>query len=179
MKLSEFLYILGVDLIPFIGYIGYATKPRRGFYYLCLLIIFSLTLPTILSNGFFINLELFNYFLLSINASIFTLMLIGHWFLVDPTISRVGMKNVAKFGIFSSGVAMFTELNNIYQNNYLDSSVLDYVVAGLFFATCILVLASNLALNEKGYSGVMAATGLSYLSFLTSIGAVGTLLLVS
>ena len=53
------------------------------------------------------------------------------------------------------------------------------VVIGLLLATGVLAAAANSSLNEKGYSGVMAATGLSYLSFLTSIGAVGTLLLIS
>ena len=106
-------------------------------------------------------------------------MLIGHWFLVDPTINRTGMKQVAKFGIASSALAMLNELISITNSTSLLSPLLDYVVAGLFFATCLLVSGANFSLNERGYSGVMAATGLSYLSFLTSIGAVGTLLLVS
>ena len=55
----------------------------------------------------------------------------------------------------------------------------NYVVIGLLLATGVLAAAANSSLNEKSYSGVMAATGLSYLSFLTSIGAVGTLLLIS
>ena len=32
-------------------------------------------------------------------SGIFSLMMIGHWFLVDPTISRDGMKNIAKSSI--------------------------------------------------------------------------------
>ena len=179
MDLSEYLYILGLDLVPFILYIGYSTKPRKGFYYLSFVIIFALTLPSIFSNGFILDLGIKNYLLVSINASIFALMLIGHWFLVDPTISRIGMKQGAKFGISSSAIAMLSELINITNSSSSLSQLLDYVVAGLFLATCLLVTGANFSLNERGYSGVMAATGLSYLSFLTSIGAVGTLILVS
>ena len=143
------------------------------------MIILALTLPSIITNGITLDLGIVNYLLISINASILALMLIGHWFLVDPTINRVGMKQVAKFGIASSALAMLNELISITNSTSLLSPLLDYVVAGLFLATCLLVSGANFSLNERGYSGVMAATGLSYLSFLTSIGAVGTLLLVS
>ena len=179
MDLSEYLYILGLALVPFILYIGYSTKPRNGFYYLSFVIILALTLPSIITNGITLDLGIVSYLLISINASILALMLIGHWFLVDPTINRTGMKQVAKFGIASSALAMLNELISITNSTSLLSPLLDYVVAGLFLATCLLVSGANFSLNERGYSGVMAATGLSYLSFLTSIGAVGTLLLVS
>ena len=33
-------------------------------------------------------------------SSVFSLMMIGHWFLVDPTISRDGMKNTALFSTY-------------------------------------------------------------------------------
>ncbi len=35
-------------------------------------------------------------------SSVFSLMMIGHWFLVDPTISRDGMKNTALFSTYLS-----------------------------------------------------------------------------
>ena len=35
-------------------------------------------------------------------SSVFSLMMIGHWFLVDPTISREGMKNIALFSTYLS-----------------------------------------------------------------------------
>ena len=35
-------------------------------------------------------------------SGIFSLMMIGHWFLVDPTITRIGMKNIARSSIFIS-----------------------------------------------------------------------------
>ena len=182
MILSEFLYGLGIGLFPFIIYIGYSTKPRKGFFYLSFGILLALIVPNLISKGSNLNLSTWNYFLISINSSILSLMLIGHWFLVDPTIDRVGMKRVAKYGVGASGIAMIQQLANLYtqsSQSLYPFNLINYVVLGLFFSTCILIAAAISSLNEKGYSGVMAATGLSYLSFLTSIGAVGTLLLVS
>ena len=182
MILSEFLYGLGIGLFPFIIYIGYSTKPRKGFYYLSFVISLALIVPNLFSNGSNLNLSTWNYFLISINSSVLSLMIIGHWFLVDPTIDRVGMKQVAKYGVGASGIAMIQQLVNLYtqaSQSLYPFNLINYVVLGLFFSTCILTAGAISSLNEKGYSGVMAATGLSYLSFLTSIGAVGTLLLVS
>ena len=35
------------------------------------------------------------YFYISLITMVFSLMMIGHWFLVDPTISKEGMKKIA------------------------------------------------------------------------------------
>ena len=40
-------------------------------------------------------------------SSVFSSMMIGHWFLVDPTIERIGMKNISKF---SSGLSIFSKM---------------------------------------------------------------------
>jgi len=182
MILSEFLYGLGVCLLPFIIFIGFSTNPSKGFYYLSFFISAALIIPSLISNGSSPNLSAGHYLLISINSSILSIMLIGHWFLVDPTIDRKGMKQVAAYGIGTSFVATIQQLVNLYietSQSLYPMNLINYVVMGLFFSTCILTIGANSSLNEKGYSGVMAATGLSYLSFLTSIGAVGTLLLVS
>ena len=52
-------------------------------------------------------------------------------------------------------------------------------VSGVLTSSGILSFASYKSLNEKSYTGVMAATGLSYLSLIVSIGASGTLLLLA
>ena len=52
-----------------------------------------------------------------------------------------------------------------------------FIIICLYITTSILTFASYKSLNEKSYTGVMAATGLSYLSLIVSIGATGTLLL--
>ena len=179
MNLSEFLYVLGLDMIPFIFYIGYSIKPRKGFYYLSFAIVFSLTISSFIKNGITPNIETVDYIVISINSSILSLMLIGHWFLVDPTIDRYGMKQIARYGILASSYAMFLQIYSLSNGTSTVSYPFNYVVIGLLLATGVLAAAANSSLNEKGYSGVMAATGLSYLSFLTSIGAVGTLLLIS
>tara|TARA_Y100001970_G_scaffold286179_1_gene407747 strand:- start:667 stop:978 length:312 start_codon:yes stop_codon:yes gene_type:complete len=103
--------------------------------------------------------------------------MIGHWFLVDPTISKEGMKNIALLGTIQSLILMsliFLEfigqdIDVIFRN----------VILILFFSTSILSFASFRSLGEKSYTGVMASTGLSYLSLIVSLGASGGLLLLS
>ena len=109
-------------------------------------------------------------------SGIFSLMMIGHWFLVDPTITRDGMKNIAKSSMFVSCllclllVAGFLspDTTNLYRS----------VIIGLYISSAVLSLGSLKSLNETSYTGVMAATGLSYLSLLVSLGGTGTLILL-
>ena len=110
-------------------------------------------------------------------SGIFALMMIGHWFLVDPTISREGMKNIAKSSIFTATLlclllflGLFSDEISIFYRN---------IILGLYISSGILSLGSLKSLNEKSYTGVMAATGLSYLSLLVSLGGTGTLILLS
>lgn len=94
-------------------------------------------------------------------------MLLGHWYLVDPRLPRWALKSLALVGI--AGLA-------------LDAAVL--AVAGLpsggatvaywvLMSTSIVLMGAVVAsLRYPAYSGVMAATGLSYLAVLTSLGGV-------
>jgi hypothetical protein len=94
-------------------------------------------------------------------------MLLGHWYLVDPRLPRWALKSLAGAGIVGL---------------VADASVL--AVAGLpasgattaFWAlmvTSITLMAGVFAsLRYPAYSGVMAATGLSYLAVLTTLGGV-------
>ena len=66
-------------------------------------------------------------------SSVFSLMMIGHWFLVDPTISRVGMKNIAIFSTSLSlglSVLVFFDFYESSSNlfNLLSNSVLNNVI---------------------------------------------------
>ena len=139
-----------------------------------------LILNSILLNSFeteFLNYIL-NYILpISLISGVFSLMMIGHWFLVDPTISKEGMKKIA---IFTS-VQPLLIIPLVYFNYLTDdiSYIYKLVIMFLYLSTAILSFASYKSLNEKSYTGVMAATGLSYLSLIVSIGASGTLLLLS
>ena len=109
-------------------------------------------------------------------SGIFSLMMIGHWFLVDPTITRVGMKNIARSSMLIAGLLclmiitglMSLEVTSLYKN----------IIIGLYASSLILSLGSLKSLNETSYTGVMAATGLSYLSLLVSLGGTGTLILL-
>ena len=119
-----------------------------------------------------------NYlFPISLVSGVFASMMIGHWFLVDPTISKEGMKKIAITGTIQSLILtplVFFEfigqdIENIFKN----------VILILFLSTAILSFASYKSLGEKSYTGVMASTGLSYLSLIVSLGASGGLLLLS
>ena len=115
-------------------------------------------------------------------SSVFSLMMIGHWFLVDPTISRVGMKNIAIFSTsLSLGLSVLVFFD-FYESssdlfNLLSNSVLNNVMVFLYISAAILSFGSFKSLQEKSYTGVMASTGLSYLSLIVSMGASGTLIL--
>ncbi len=126
--------------------------------------------------------EILNYILkyllpISLVSGVFSLMMIGHWFLVDPTISKEGMKKIAVTTSFQPLIIIpliyFDYLTEDLGGTY------KLVIMFLYLSTAILSFASYKSLNEKSYTGVMAATGLSYLSLIVSIGASGTLLLLS
>ena len=119
-----------------------------------------------------------NYlFPISLVSGVFASMMIGHWFLVDPTISKEGMKKIAITSTIQSLILtplVFFEfigqdIERIFKN----------VILILFLSTAILSFASYKSLGEKSYTGVMASTGLSYLSLIVSLGATGGLLLLS
>ena len=118
-----------------------------------------------------------NLFPISLVSGVFSSMMIGHWFLVDPTISKEGMKKIAIASTIQSLIRtplVFFEfigqdIENIFKN----------VILILFLSTAILSFASYKSLDEKSYTGVMASTGLSYLSLIVSLGASGGLLLLS
>ena len=127
-----------------------------------------------------INISLLNYLMIyflpiSLISGIFSLMMIGHWFLVDPTISKEGMKKIAIVTSLQS-----LALIPLVQFDFINSGIVPIyklIIIFLYATTSILAFASYKSLNEKSYTGVMAATGLSYLSLIVSIGATGTLLL--
>ena len=61
--------------------------------------------------------------------------------------------------------------------NLLDNELLNNVIVFLFISAGLLSYGSFKSLQEKSYTGVMASTGLSYLSLIVSLGASGTLIL--
>ena len=125
----------------------------------------------------FIDLMI-NYLLpISLVSCVFSSMMIGHWFLVDPTISKEGRKKIALLGTIQSLILVpFIYFEFIGQD--IDT-IFKNVILILFFSTSVLSFASFRSLGEKSYTGVMASTGLSYLSLIVSLGGSGGLLLLS
>ena len=115
-------------------------------------------------------------------SSVFSSMMIGHWFLVDPTIERIGMKNISKFSSGISILLAFLVFINIYESssmffNSVSENLLNNVVIFLYLSSALLSFGSLKSLQEKSYTGVMASTGLSYLALIVALGASGTLIL--
>jgi hypothetical protein len=106
-------------------------------------------------------------------------MMLGHWFLVDPTLPRWALRRLDAVGA-AGAVLDLAALAILGVFPWADG---DLVVGSGFLllsvATVVLMAMVWLSLGERGYSGVMAATGLSYLATLTAIGAavIGRLLL--
>ena len=95
-------------------------------------------------------------------------MLLGHWYLVDPKLPRRSLKILAAIGAF--GIAVDTVVVQVYS---VDSSVVSpAVLIGLGATTVVLMVGVWFSLRVPSYTGVMAATGLSYLATLTALGAV-------
>jgi hypothetical protein len=103
-------------------------------------------------------------------------MMIGHWFLVDPTITRRGMKNIARSSMLIAGILSLMIITGLISLEI--SSLYKNIIIGLYVSSLILSLGSLKSLDETSYTGVMAATGLSYLSLLVSLGGTGTLILL-
>jgi hypothetical protein len=104
-------------------------------------------------------------------------MMLGHWFLVDPQLPRWALQRldlIAGAGLVAD-VIVLVALGAFAA----DDGVMVAAMLALSVMTALLVAAVWFSLRETGYSGVMAATGLSYLGVLTALGAavVGRLLL--
>lgn len=100
-------------------------------------------------------------------------MLLGHWYLVDPRIPRRPLRRLAAAGALGVAIDAVVVLSLAVP---LAGTTIGLVVSlGLAGASCLLMVAVWFALKQPSYPGVMAATGLSYLAVLTSLGAVSTL----
>ena len=95
-------------------------------------------------------------------------MMLGHWFLVDPTLPRrtlLALDLVAAAGLVAEAVV-------IAASGSLSRGVLTWVWLALAILDGLLLLGVWFSLREPRYSGVMAATGLSYLAVLVTFGVV-------
>jgi hypothetical protein len=97
-------------------------------------------------------------------------MALGHWFLVDPRLPRSALRRLS----LAAGCGLVLDVAVIAVLGAFGAG--DLVLVGAFVAlgalAALLVAAVWFALKEQAYSGVMAATGLSYLGVLTAFGLV-------
>jgi hypothetical protein len=92
-------------------------------------------------------------------------MLLGHWFLVDPKLPRWPLLRLAYFGI--AGIAAEGLRVLLLEDEFLIAApVILGLLAGL---GTLLMVGVVLSLRVRSYTGVMAATGFSYLATITAL----------
>ena len=173
LKFSFFSLIAGVILA--LTLIIEKDKFKFIFYGLSFLI---LNIDIFIKLDLSISVFLLNYVLpISLTSGVLSSMMIGHWFLVDPTISKEGMMKIALLCSILSLLILPLVFFEIIGPDI--DSIFKNVILVLYTSAGILSFASYRSLAEKSYTGVMASTGLSYLSLIVSLGASGGLLLLS
>ncbi len=95
-------------------------------------------------------------------------MMLGHWFLIDPRLPRWSLHRLAAVG---GAAAALDALALTLQGADL-TSITGIAFISLAVSTVLLITGVWFSLKEPSYTGVMAATGLSYLATLTAVGAV-------
>ena len=92
-------------------------------------------------------------------------MLLGHWFLIDPRLPRWALRRLDIAG----GVGILGEVIVGAARGTLrpPTDLFGFAYLALAATTILLTVGVWYSLREKGYEGVMAATGLSYLATLT------------
>jgi hypothetical protein len=93
-------------------------------------------------------------------------MLLGHWYLIDPRLPRWTLRALAVAGI----VGLVADALVLATVGGLPGGG-GTIAFWILLATSIVLMAAVLgSLRYPAYSGVMAATGLSYLAVLTTLG---------
>ena len=103
------------------------------------------------------------------------LMLLGHWYLVQPGMTRKLLNELTnavlvfwplEIAVMLLPTGMISVLNGTIDDGW--NGILGYFWVGCALLTGILAWFTRAALKERSYSVVMAATGLSYLAILTA-----------
>jgi len=104
-------------------------------------------------------------------------MLLGHWYLVQPGLSRSSLLELVRYTTWLWPLELVVMLIPTGMASVLSGSIDDGYggILGWMWATCSvttigLVVVTRAALRERQYSAVMAATGLLYLAILTAFG---------
>lgn len=92
-------------------------------------------------------------------------MLLGHWFLIDPTLPRWALRRLDVAG--GLGVVAEIAIAGVRGTLRAPTDLFGFAYLALAVTSVLLAVGVWYSLREKGYEGVMAATGLSYLATLT------------
>jgi hypothetical protein len=92
-------------------------------------------------------------------------MLLGHWFLIDPTLPRWALRRLDVAG--GLGVVGEIVVAGVRGTLRAPTDLFGFAYLALAVTSVLLAVGVWYSLREKGYEGVMAATGLSYLATLT------------
>jgi hypothetical protein len=104
-------------------------------------------------------------------------MLLGHWYLVQPGLSRGPIRELVRLGgpaavltvaLLLVPTGMIAVLDGTIDDGY--HGLLGWIWVLSAFSTVALLGITWLALKERSYSAVMSATGLLYLAILTAFG---------
>ena len=104
-------------------------------------------------------------------------MLLGHWYLVQPGLARGPLLELVKWCgwlwvpevvLLLVPTGMVSVVNGTIDDSY--NGLLGWFWIACVVTTIGLIITTRLALKERAYSAVMAATGLLYLAILTSFG---------
>ncbi|MEO6629181.1 MAG: hypothetical protein ABIP03_11515 [Aquihabitans sp.] len=110
-------------------------------------------------------------------GSVTNAMLLGHWYLVQPGLARSPLLELvrwtgwlwpAEVAVMLLPVGMISVLNGTIDDSY--GGILGWMWVTCALTTLGLIVVTRLALKERQYSAVMAATGLLYLAILTAFG---------
>jgi len=103
-------------------------------------------------------------------------MLLGHWYLVQPGLSREPLQELVTINLVTWPIEIFALLlppgmiGVIADGDDGYGGLLGWMWVVSALTTIVLIWVTRLALREKYYSAVMAATGLLYLAILTAFG---------
>ena len=96
-------------------------------------------------------------------------MLLGHWYLIDPKLPRWALRRLDAGGV--AGLVLDAGVV-IAMGGLAGAGAVGWAFVVLALVSVLMMLGVWFSLKEQGYEGVMAATGLSYLSVLTALGTV-------
>lgn len=94
-------------------------------------------------------------------------MLLGHWYLVSPRMPRWALRRLALAGGIGAGL----DTAVVFIIGAPSAGAAGFVLLALGGMSVLLMAGVWFSLDHPSYSGVMAATGLSYLAVLTCLGS--------